>query len=113
MLRHRWVVLGVWLVVFVAAGWASSQLSDLLTNRFSLPGTDAQRAEQILEERFGQRSVGSFTLVVRTDGDAQDRVAEVQAAAERAAAELPTGRAIGAQAIGDDLVTASIVSSLE
>ena len=113
MLRHRWAVLAVWAVVFVAAGWASSQLSGLLTNRFSLPGTDAERAEKILESGFGQRSVGSFTLVVRTDGDAPDRVDEVAAAAARAAAELPTGRALGAQAIGDDIVTASIVSSLE
>ena len=44
MLRHRWAVLGVWLVIFLAAGWASSQLSDLLTNRFALPGTDAEKA---------------------------------------------------------------------
>jgi RND superfamily putative drug exporter len=113
MLRHRVAVLGVWLVVFVAAGWASSQLSDLLTNRFSLPGTDAAAAEAILEEGFGQRSVGSFTLVARGDGNAEELVPLVAEAAERAAAELPTGRAVGAQIVGADVVTATILSSLE
>ena len=113
VLRHRWLALGAWLVVFLCAGWASSQLGDLLTNRFTLPGTDSERAEQILEERFGQRSVGSFTLVVTTDGNAEALVPEVEAAAKRAAAELPTGQFVGAQAVGDDLVTAQIASSLE
>jgi RND superfamily putative drug exporter len=114
MLRHRFVVVGVWLAVFLAAGWASSQLSDLLTNRFSLPGTDTERAETILEEAFGQRSVGSFTLVARGDGNARELVPIVAAAAGRAADQLPTGRAVGgAQAVSEDVVVASIVSSLE
>ncbi len=68
MLRHRIVVLAVWVVIFVVAGAASSKLSDLLTNRFTLPGTDSQRAERILQDRFGQRSTGSFTLVIESDG---------------------------------------------
>ena len=48
VLRHRWPVLGAWLVVFLVAGFASSRLADLLTNRFTLPAPDSQRAEQIL-----------------------------------------------------------------
>ena len=113
VLRHRWAVLLAWVAAFGAAGWASSQLSDLLTNRFSLPGTDTERAERILEHGFGQRSVGSFTLVARTNGDAEALVPVVAAAAERAAAELPTGHAAGTEAIGDDVVVAQIVSRLE
>ncbi len=66
VLRHRLLVLAAWVAVFVTAGLASSKLSDLLTNRFILPGTDAQKAEQILQDHFGQRSTGSFTLVVDT-----------------------------------------------
>jgi hypothetical protein len=59
------LVLAAWAAVFLVALVASSRLSALLTNRFTLPGTDTERAEQILQNHFGQRSTGSFTLVSR------------------------------------------------
>ena len=64
MIRFRWAVLGLWAVVLVVSLVATSGLADLLTNRFSLPGTDTHRAEQILEDQFGQKTTGSFTIVV-------------------------------------------------
>ena len=113
VLRHRLSVLGAWLVVFVVAGWASSQLADLLTNRFTLPGTDTRRAEVILQDHFGQRSTGSFTIVARSDGRARSLVPEVRAAAERAVAELPTSRLVSVTPVTPDVTVAQIVSDLE
>ena len=46
VLRHRWAVLGAWIVLLVAAGAASSSLASLLTNRFLLPGTDTGRSSR-------------------------------------------------------------------
>ena len=66
--RHRILVLVAWGVVFLAAGAASSKLSDLLTNRFTLPGTDSQKAEQILQDSFGQRSVLTFSNMALNAG---------------------------------------------
>ncbi len=114
VLRHRWLVLVTWAAVFLVALVASSRLSALLTNRFTLPGTDTERAEQILQDNFGQRSTGSFTLVVQApDGDAEALVAEVRAAAERVTAKLPTGRLVSVQALSGSVVAAQIVSDLE
>ncbi|MDQ3994914.1 MAG: MMPL family transporter [Actinomycetota bacterium] len=91
-----------------------SGLTDLLTNRFSLPGTDTARAEKILEENFGQKTTGSFSVVVKGEGGSADAlVPEVEAAAARAAEELPTGRLAGVQPVSDSVVTARIVSNLE
>jgi RND superfamily putative drug exporter len=106
-------VLVSWLVVFVVAGWASSQLSGLLTNRFTLPGTDTRRAEVILQDHFGQRSTGSFTIVVRSDDMARALVPEVRAAAERAVAKLPTSRLVSVLPVTQDVTVAQIVSDLE
>src|ERR671919_977434 len=64
MIRRRRMVLGAWAVVLLVSLVAVSGLSDLLTNRFSLPGTDTAKAEQILEEQFGQKTTGSFSVVV-------------------------------------------------
>ncbi len=113
VLRRRWWVLAASLVVFAVGAYAAWQLSDLLTNRFTLPGTDTQRAETILEDHFGQRSAGSFSLVVRTDGDAESLVPVVAEAAERAAAQLPTGRVASVQPVSDTVVAAQIVSDLD
>ncbi len=114
VLRHRWLVLAAWAAVFLVALVASSRLSALLTNRFTLPGTDTERAEQILQDHFGQRSTGSFTLVVQApDGDAEALVPDVRAAAERVTAKLPTGRLVSVQALSGSVVAAQIVSDLE
>jgi putative drug exporter of the RND superfamily len=114
MIRFRWVVVAVWALVFLVSVAAMSGLSDLLTNRFSLPGTDTARAERILEEEFGQKSTGSFSIVVEGQpGSAETLVPQVRAAAERAAAELPTGRLAGVQPVSDAVVSAQIVSNLE
>ena len=114
MIRNRWAVVAIWLVVFLVSGAATSGLSDLLTNRFSLPGTDTERAENVLEDHFGQKSTGSFSVVVKgAPGSAEALVPKARAAAERAAKELPTGKLAGVQAVSDDVVSALIVSNLE
>jgi len=113
VLHHRKLMLAAWIVLFLVGGIAAKGLSSLLTNRFTLPGTDAGRAETILHDRFGQRSTGSFTFVARTDGDAQAVVPALTAAAKRAAERLPSGRFVVARAVSPHVATASIVSSLD
>jgi putative drug exporter of the RND superfamily len=114
MIRFRWAVLAVWLALLVAGGAAASGLSDLLTNRFVLPGAESEKAGDLLEAHFGQKPEGAFTVVVRGEpGSAQKLVGATDAAARRAAAVLPTGKAVGAEPASDSVVTARIVSELQ
>ena len=114
MIRFRWAVVVVWLVLFVAAGAAAAGLSDLLTNRFVLPGAESEKTGDVLEQHFGQKPEGSYTIVVRgAPGSAPKLVAPTEAAARRAAAALPTGKAVGAEPASDRVVTARIVSELQ
>src|SRR5687767_2079463 len=113
-IRYRWPVVGAWAVVLVVSVMAMSGLADLLTNRFTLPGTDTARAEKILEEHFGQKTVGSFWIVVKGQpGSAEDLVPEVVASARRAANVLPTGQLADAGPVSDSVVSALITSNLE
>lgn len=59
MLRYRWVVVTAWLVVLVGGVWSSSRLSALLSNTFTMPGTDSERARTILKEHYGDRNDGA------------------------------------------------------
>ena len=82
VLHHRVLVLAVWIVLLLVGGTAASGMSSLLTNRFTLPGTDAGRAESILHDDFGQRSTGSFSVVVKGTPGSAERLAAVGDAVE-------------------------------
>jgi RND superfamily putative drug exporter len=113
VLRWRWPVLAAWLVVFAVSALAASRLGGLLTNRFTLPGTDTRRAEVILEDHFDQKSTGSFTVVARTERDARALVQPLRQAAERAVEELPTSRLVSVAAVSEEVAIAQIVSELQ
>src|ERR1044071_1726089 len=114
MIRYRWWVVATWTALFLMGMYATSGLSDLLTNRFTLPGTDTARADTILEDHFGQKTVGSFSVVVKgPPGSAQELLPAVRERAQAAAKELPTGQLASLQAVSDSVVSATIVSNLE
>ncbi|MEA2156772.1 MAG: hypothetical protein QOE11_2912, partial [Solirubrobacteraceae bacterium] len=39
IIRNRKKVLGLWLVLFLVGGYAAANVGDLLSNRFSVPGS--------------------------------------------------------------------------
>jgi RND superfamily putative drug exporter len=112
VLRHRRVVLFAWLALFLFGGYAWSNVNSLLSNQFSVPGSDAQRGLTILRDRFHERGDGAFTLVVQPNG-ATVSPAVVEAAAQRGAALLPNGKAGLVQSAGGGVLYAQIESSLE
>src|SRR4029077_6891538 len=65
VLRFRWLVVCVWMVVLIAGALLSTRLSPLLSNDFSVPGTDSARAALVLQRHFGDRSDGSYLIVFK------------------------------------------------
>src|SRR4029453_17880266 len=93
MIRYRWAVVALWLVILIAGGWSSSKLSALLSNTFTMPGTDSERAREILKDHYGDRSDGAFTVVFRVPNASDPTLRpRLQAAMVRAVKEVPTGR---------------------
>jgi uncharacterized membrane protein YdfJ with MMPL/SSD domain len=99
-------------VLFVLGGWAASGLGDLLSNRFSVPGSDSERGLDLLKDRMGDRSDGSFTLVATGVDTPADRAA-VQAAAVRAARSVRGGKAGPLQPAARGVVYVQINTPLE
>ena len=106
MIRFRWAVLAVWVVAVVAAGAASAGLSDLLTNRFVLPGSESEKAADILKDHFGQKPTArSRSSSTTPPGRAQALLPSVRTAGERAAQKLPDrAGSHGARAVSDHVV---------
>jgi RND superfamily putative drug exporter len=91
VVANRKKVIAGWLVLFVLGGYAASHLGDLLSNRFSVPGSDAERGLDIAKERFNERGDGAFTLVFETDRPLAGTPAfrrEAAAAAAKASAAI-------------------------
>src|SRR5919204_1181377 len=110
MLRNRWLIVAVWLVVLLAGGYANGKLSALLSNTFTMPGTDSERARTILKDHYGDRSDGAFTVVFRVPNSHDPTVrARLQAALTRGAEQVPTGEARPLVAGGDHLLYGDIV----
>lgn len=114
VLRHRWFVLGAWIAILLVGGTLSSGLSKLLSNEFTVPGTDSEDARTILERSFGQRDDGSFLVVFRVadSGDPATRKA-LRAALARGAAAVEDGVAQPLQTAGRTVVFGTIGSPLE
>jgi len=63
---------------------------------------------KFLEEHFGQKTTGSFTIVARGEpGSGRDLVTPVKEAAARAAAELPTSEVASVMAMRRWMMCAS------
>ena len=43
VVAHRRAILAAWFVLLILGGYAASDLGRLLTNRFSVPGSDAEK----------------------------------------------------------------------
>src|SRR4051794_3203211 len=113
VLRFRWPILAGWLVVLLAGGFAFTRLSSLLSNEFSVPGTDSERARTILERHFGDRSDGAFTVVFRArNGVDRATYLRLQGDLDRAARVVPHSTARRLVPAGRTIVYGDVVSTL-
>jgi len=112
MAAHRRAVLACWLALFVLGGYASANLGKLLTNRFSVPGSEAEKGLSILKSRFNERGDGAFTLVARSTGPTLSP-AVVEQAAQRAATKLPDGKALPVRPAGPGVYYVQIQTPLQ
>ena len=65
--RRRWQVLGVWLLALMVLGVGGSLLGGETANDFTIPGTETQRAADLLTKRFPAESGAMARVVVSVD----------------------------------------------
>ena len=61
--RHRWWVLGAWIVVFILINGISHAEGSAYSNAFSLPGTNSTEAQSLLQSGFAQQSGDTDQIV--------------------------------------------------
>src|SRR6516225_3268119 len=83
--RHRWLVIGVWIVLTLFGAYAAGQVSKRWYQSFSIPGKSAYEANQRTLKAFGTGVRPPDVVVFHTSGDATKSHA-IEAAMQRAAA---------------------------
>ncbi|MDZ7727668.1 MAG: MMPL family transporter [Dehalococcoidia bacterium] len=84
--RRRGLVLIAWVAIVAALLGAGSAFGGTFSDNFSVPGTEAQEAIDILEADFPAQSGGTSVIVVRADEGIQDP--DVRASLEDLFAEV-------------------------
>jgi RND superfamily putative drug exporter len=85
--RHRRAVLGLWLALLIGVGALSGAFGGATSEAFSIPGTESQKAMDLLEERFPEQSGSSARLVFASEDDTPLTAPELQAGIEATLAE--------------------------
>src|ERR1700761_5655463 len=62
--RRKWIVLVVWLVAAVALVAISKQMGDNTNDNLSLPGTNSQRATDLLKQSFPTQANGTSPIIL-------------------------------------------------
>ncbi len=86
--RRPWIVVGLWVVLFLAGGYLASGVGDVLTTEFALTNEpESVRADQLLEERLrGPEQARELVIVGSTSATVDD--AEFQAFVDGLLAEI-------------------------
>ncbi|GAB3244850.1 MMPL family transporter [Kineosporia babensis] len=103
VVRHRWWVIGFWLVALVAGGAAASAVPDRLTYDFSLPGQEGWETSLELQEAYGISGELSYVPVYTApegEGIAEHR--DDLAGIDRALEQLPGAQVVGYAGTGDE-----------
>src|SRR3954464_1088633 len=77
---RRRTVIGLWVVAFVSLAVLWMAVPGGYVNKFNLPGTESQRAYDLLKDKFPQQSgdTGSVVFAVK-DGNVADHKSEIEA----------------------------------
>ena len=73
---RRRIVVAFWLVVLLAVGACAAAFSGQTNNKFEVPGTESQQAQQLLEAKYPAAS-GTYARVVFAAYVPQHRVFQI------------------------------------
>src|SRR6187549_2154668 len=104
---HPWRVLGTWLGIIVVLIGLVATVGGSLRDEFEIPGSDTQRATDLIESEFASEQGSVLNLVFAAPAGETLDTPERKAAIEEAVAKLktsefaPSGDTVGIDSVGD------------
>jgi RND superfamily putative drug exporter len=88
--------MAIWLLITVSGLMAAGNLNQYLTTSLNVPGSQSEKANKILDEKFGENTEGTFTVVYKYTNATKEQLTGIEQAVEKASAVI-AGSQIGAQ----------------
>ena len=101
--RRKWWVLGAWVVVVIAIGVGSTVGGGRLRDTFAIPGTDSQRAIDVLDSKFPAQNLPTAQVVLISASGALPDASIIDASA--AVAKLPDVASVSKPRVSTDGAT--------
>jgi RND superfamily putative drug exporter len=104
---HPWRVVGAWAAILVLLVFTVATFGGSLRDEFEIPGSDTQKATDLIESEFASEQGGVLNLVFAAPGGERLDTPEHKAAIEKALAKLktqefkPTEDRAGIESVGD------------
>ena len=111
VIKRRFVVLALWVLIALVGTFSGARLSGLLTTSLTVPGTNSAQANAILIHDFHENTEGTFTVVVPFTQATTKEITALEAKIKVAAAQIPTGTMSEERAIGG-ILYANVNTSL-
>ncbi len=104
--RHRRWVLAFWLTTMIGVGALAGTVGGTTSDEFSIPGTESQKAMDLLAERFPEASGSSARIVFASTGDTPLTDPALQADVQATLAELAEAPEV--VAVSDPFTTGTV-----
>lgn len=99
VIRRRFPVLVIWLIVIVLGIFASSHVNDHLTTSLTVPGSQSAQAEAVTSKAFGENSEGTFTIFYKFKQATKSEIEVFKSKIADAVATIPTAKILQSRAI--------------
>ena len=94
--EHRWRVVAIWVTVMVAVFASAAAFGGKTNDKFSVPGTESQQAQELLEQKYPAASGTYARLVFAAPEGEKLTDAENKAAVESSLAKASTAKDVAA-----------------
>ena len=112
MIRNRLLVVAVWVFLALFGFHANANLNSLLTTSISVPGSESDKADKLIESAFGETTEGAFSIFYTYDKNLpKSEVVALQEKVNLAVARMP-GLKIAQNRAIDGVLYANIQSPL-
>jgi len=100
VVRNRFAIVAVWLVLIILGLFASSRLNGHLTTSLTVPGSESAKADQILVDHFKENTEGTFTVLLKFKNASNQEIEGFKAKISAAASTIPTAKVTQQRALG-------------